>query len=82
MSRKIGKKGNRRTGILFAFVIIIPIVICLAELGMQFVIVQMIKDAIATSPDAIGNTLGMSMLDSILSVISIAVSVWIGCLDI
>lgn len=78
MSRKIEKKGNRRTGILFAFVIVIPIVICLAELGMQFAIVQMIKDAIATSPDAIGNTLGMSMLDSILSVISIAVSVWIG----
>lgn len=75
---KVRSRNSMGILVLIVFLALIPIIICLTELREQHFIFQMICESIKEKPTGAGDVLGISILDTILSTISIAVSVWIG----
>ena len=75
---KVRSKNSMGILVLIVFLALIPIIICLTELREQHFIFQMISQSIKEKQTGAGDVLGISILDTILSTISIAVSVWIG----
>lgn len=72
------KKTKNRRGILVLFLIIVPIAMCLVGVGGQYYILAMIGEGAGDAKITVEDAVGSSMLDTIMSTISIAVSVWIG----
>ncbi|MGN0431101.1 MAG: tetratricopeptide repeat protein [Lachnospiraceae bacterium] len=67
-----------RKSILIFFLIIIPILMCFVSLGLQYHIFIMIGDRTTGAALDVSEAENISMLGTVMTTISIAVSVWIG----
>lgn len=76
--KKYGREKKRRNNVLILFLIVVPILMCLMGMGMQYYIVLLINGSVEGTQLGANDAINTSVLDTIMSTISIAVSVWIG----
>ncbi len=73
-----GQMRRSKSGILIIFLIIVPIMMCVFNVLSHFYIFMMIKQITNNTNVTFDSIMETSMLDTVMSTISIAVSVWIG----
>ena len=74
----VREKRYKRDRVLIFFLVVIPMVLCTVEVITQFFMYGLVKNMIDEGRISVENVTEISIMDTIMSLISIAVSVWIG----